>query len=248
MSEEYRPLPFRWILPVAQLLLCVAILWPLRNMLIREIRLSAEAYRTHGASLKSRDLPSYADESRTGDRAGIQVRVIDPDLLPPGTSWKNPERIPVTLRLWGPALLNFPSASVELPISLADPNGRFWVPSGMGLPSWRAISWPLIGLVLWWVVGRGFEALLAAIHGIVRPRITWAEILFAAAITLLGAFALLAPVVEEIRNDPELPWVFLSLAGMLWLILGTTIIMARVLQRRIRRRIARQTDATPAPA
>jgi hypothetical protein len=244
MTGEYRPIPFRWVLPIAQLMMCVAILWPLRHMLSREIQSSAEAYRTHGASLQGGDLPIGADKST----AEVRIRVIDPNLLPPNMRPENPERIPITLRLWGPALLNFPAALVELPFSIANPNGRFWVPYGMGLPSWRAISWPLIGLVLWWVAGRGLEALLAARHGIVRPRITWVEILFAIVVFLLGAFALSAPIVEEVRNDPDLPWGFLSLAGMLWLVLGAMIILARFAQRRTRRRLAAPPDVNPMPA
>ena len=244
MNREHRPIPFRWALPVAQLLVCVAILWPLRHMLNREIQSSAEAYRTHGASLQGSDLPISADEST----AQVRIRVMDPKLLPPNMRPENPERIPLTLRLWGPALLNFPAALVELPFSIANPSGRFWVPYGMGLPAWRAISWPLIGLVLWWVAGRGLEALLAAMQGTVRPRITWVEILVAVVILLLGAFALVAPIEADMRDAGDLPWEFLSLAGLLWLALGAMIITARLAQRRITRRLASLSDVNSTPA
>jgi hypothetical protein len=47
MSSEHRSIPLRWILPAAQLLLCIAILWPLRGELISSVRSSTHSYLLH---------------------------------------------------------------------------------------------------------------------------------------------------------------------------------------------------------
>jgi hypothetical protein len=232
MTGEHRAVPFRWILPITQLLLCIIMLWPVRYMLIREVRASVEAYRTHGRSLQNYPIPFNIHPSRTQP----QVRIVDPNLLPPDMSKEHPELIPITLRLWGPALLNLPAGLAELPYSLAFDNGRFWTPEGMGLPTWRAISWPLIALILWWIAGRSTEALVAAFRGLLHPKITWIELIVGIGVLLMGAFALLAPIETDVRNDPELPWVFLSLAGALWVLLGSITVIARFAQSQMKRR------------
>jgi hypothetical protein len=242
MTSEYRPIPFRWILPVGQLLLCIAILWPLRSMLLWEIRSSIGYYTTRGASARDGSLPAEPGEFQSR----VSVRVLDPNLLPPTMRRGDLEPSSMTVRLWVPALMNFPASLAELPISLRDPNGRYWAPVGIGLHAWRAISWPVIGVVLWWIAGRGFEAIIASRRGILRPRITWADVVIAVLLVLMGAFALLAPIEADVRNDPQLPWRFLSLAGMMWLAIGVAIIASRFAQRRIRHGIASQNDAAPA--
>jgi len=239
MSGEYRPIPFRWVLPVAQLLLCVAILWPFRARLTFEIRTSLHAYRSDG---RETQLPK------------ISLRELYPDLLPDYSNLsaviEARERIvePSRLRLWAPVLLNVPAATAELPFSLSNPDGRYWVPKGMTLRVWQAISVPLIGLVLWWIVGRAIEALLAASRDVVRPKITWAELLAASVFVLIGIFALVSPIEADIRSEPEPPWIYLSTAGALWLICGTAIIASRVMQWRIRRRAAAASTSGAIPA
>jgi len=142
MTGKYHVITFRWIFPIAQLLLCIIMLWPLRHMLIREVRISVEAYRSHGRSLQNHPIPFNIHPSPTTP----QVRIVDPNLLPPDMLKEHPELIPITLRLWGPALLNLPAGLAELPYSLAFDNGRFchhlviaWF-SGQGGVGWSSHS------------------------------------------------------------------------------------------------------------
>src|SRR6267378_4784611 len=44
MRPEPRVTPFRWIFPLAQLFLCAVILWPMRSMLVGQIRASLREY------------------------------------------------------------------------------------------------------------------------------------------------------------------------------------------------------------
>jgi hypothetical protein len=236
MNVQHRTIPFRWIFPATQLLLCVAMLWPVRHMLIREAQASVEAYQTRGRSLQNHFIPFNIHPPQTKP----QIRVVDPNLLPPpDTPTGHPELISLTVRLWGPALLNIPAALAELPYSLAFDSGTSWTPEGMGWPTWRAISWPVIGLIFWWIAGRSAEALAAAFRGLFRPKITLTELIIGVGVALLGAFALLAPIEADVRNDPELPWMFFSLAGALWVLLGSLTVLARVAQSQMARKQAR---------
>lgn len=215
---------------MAQLLICAIMVWPLRHTLAREVTGSIDAYQTHGKSLRPRPIPFTLDRSQSSPR----IRVADPNLVPLTPEGEIPGTF--TTRLWGPALLNLPAGLAGLSFSIAFEKGRAWVPRGMGLQTWRAISWPLIALILWWIAGRAIESLIAASRGISQPTIARAELIVGIAIQLMGMFALLAPIEADVRNEPELPWVFLSLAGALWALLGTTIIAARISQRRMARR------------
>jgi hypothetical protein len=238
MSEEYRPFPFRWILPVAQLLLCIAILWPLRGELVASVRSSTHAYR-------------LLDESAEHSKVGI--RALYPDLSPDMSNLsavieEREYRDRFTrLRLWGPALLNLPAMWLDLPRAIVTGARNEWAPVGMTFQYWRALAWPLVGILLWWIAGRGIEALIAAFGGNVRPTLTHAEVVAALLFALLGIVAFLGPLLDPSSINGELVGIFLSLAGAVWALLGATIVAARVAQWRIRRRLA-QAEVTPAPA
>jgi hypothetical protein len=241
MKSEQRAIPFRWILPVAQLLTCAVILWPVRGDLISSVRRSVVAYRSHGKPV--RNVPAY-------------LRDRFPNLPPNFTDYQTLVAIDesirrdraTTLRLWGPAMLNLPAMLPQLPYSILFNDNDEWTPKGMLFEEWRDLTWPFIGLVLWWVAGRGIEALIAAFRGVVSPALTPVEIAAAVLFALIGGVIFLMPLVGHRSYDDDVPWIVFSLAGAMWLVLGATIIIARVLQWRIRRRAARQAHATPAPA
>ncbi len=239
MSSEYRPIPFRWILPVAQLLLCAAILWPLRGELLASVRSSTHAYFIH-------DEPTDAPK--------INIRVLYPDLLPDLSNLHAviEERAYrdrfLRLRLWGPVLLNLPAVWLDLPTLILTDGRNEWVPTGMSFQYWRALAWPVVGIILWWLAGRGVEALIAAFRGFVGPAITWAEIVAALLMVVVGAFGLLAPIEADVRSDLSLPSGFLCAAGSLWLLLGSTVMASCVMQWRIRRRSAPASTGGAIPA
>ncbi len=239
MSGAHRPIPFRWILPVAQLLLCVAILWPLRGELVASVRSSTHAYLIH-------DQPAQAPK--------VNIRVLYPDLSP---DFSNLHAVTeereyrdrfLRLRLWAPALLNLPAMWLDLPYAIVTGDKDEWVPAGMSFQYWRALAWPLVGIVLWWFAGRGVEALIGAFRGIVRPALTYVEVAVAVPFALLGIVLFVGPLLDPSSLGDEVPWVLFSSAGAMWFLLGAATIAARIAQWRIGRRLARQADATPAPA
>ncbi len=224
-----RPLPFRWLLPVGQLLFCAILLWPFRLGILAEVRTSFQ-YR----------------------RAGI------PNLLgfPPGSKFvidlDNPEvqrrEREGALRIWGPALLNLPALFVQLPYVIASPTKNEWTPTGMWYLTWRDISWPLIGLMFWWMAGRGMDALLAARHGAIAPRIGWVGTLVGFLLLAMGLIVCIAVVAEHSAEDDPVPWIWVLAAGGIWVLLGGSIVAARMCQRRIGRHLrhaAASASATP---
>jgi len=58
---------------------------------------------------------------------------------------------------------------------ILNPSKEEWVPLGMDVITWRAISWPLLGILFWWSAGRGIEALIATRRGLVQPEISWVK-------------------------------------------------------------------------
>jgi hypothetical protein len=239
MSSEFRSIPFRWILPAAQLVLCIAILWPLRGEIISSVRSSTHAHILH-------DQPAQAPK--------VNIRVLYPDLLPDLSNIHTVieereyrERF-LRLRLWAPPLLNLPAMWLELPRAIVSHDKNEWVPVGMSFQYWRALAWPLVGIGVWWLVGRGVEALIAAFRGVARPGITYVETAIAVLFALLGAVLFLGPLVDPTSPDSEIPRLFFILAGAIWVLLGAATIAARLAQWRIRRRSAAQANGSVVPA
>jgi hypothetical protein len=118
----------RWILPLAQLMLCAQLLWPFRGFLLFRIQSAAHAHR-----------PTKIDEP--APRLG-PVQVPDtpmPDIQVPAMRREMRRKTLVDLRLWAPAVLNFPSGFLGLA-------RRSGVPQGMLPEFWRSISWPFVGI------------------------------------------------------------------------------------------------------
>ena len=122
MSGEHRSIPFRWVLPAAQLVLCIAILWPLPGELIASLRSSTHAYFIH-------DEPTQAPK--------VDIRVLYPNLLPDFSNLHEviEERVYrdrfLRVRLGGPVLLNLPAMWLDLPTVFPTNGKNEWVPTGM---------------------------------------------------------------------------------------------------------------------
>src|SRR6266436_4488398 len=132
MREQSRCLPYRWILPIAQLLICAVVLWPIRSELVFEIRASI---RDYGAATALKQEPHYVLPD------SLHLNLDDPQWE---RSFRSTER-----RLWTPTMLDMLVGLVQLPYVIQNPAKTEWVPNGMNFKRWRAISWPLIGLIFW---------------------------------------------------------------------------------------------------
>ena len=159
--NEPRTIPFRWILPIAELLVCAVLLWPWRGFFIVEMRVTAHAHWPALVEQPVLRLNTAQGPETLRDRHAETLAAI---------------------RILTPALLN-------IPCSLLGLMRREAVPRGMLPEFWRSISWPFFGIVFWWIAGRGIEALVASRRDLLSPAITWIEVFVASLITSLGCLS-----------------------------------------------------------
>jgi hypothetical protein len=213
MNDQPRAFPFRWVLPLAQLAVC-ALAFLILGRYDAQKRLPGDAVLEGG---------KYAIRTKDGG----YVKILIPDRKP-WQVWASQERFQAVS-----IGLNLPSVIFQLPYIFLNPEKREWVPRGMSFWEWRAISWPLIGVLFWWAAGRGLEALVAARRGLIRPAIKWVETVIA--MVLFVIFAVLC--VCALGNRPmgsDTNSAIGFVGCVLWTILTGVIIAARIAQWRIR--------------
>jgi len=219
MISNRRTFPFRWVLPIAQLLLCFVLLLPELGFLGFQMHSAANAY-----------WPQKVEDPLAHPNS--KVFVVDPHMPPPTMRI---EKIRVSL----PAVINLPSSFVGL---------SAWVPKRMLPDYWRAISFPLVGVIFWFVAGRSIEALSAARSRSLSPAITWVELGTAMLIIITCALLCVGLVVDpSMREDLVFPWLPAFGASVLWVLLGATTVTGRIVQWQIRRR-SKLVSGTETPA
>jgi len=225
MPLERRDYRFRLVLPAAQLLLCLCIIWPMRGLIASEVRASIETIRAE-------------DPGSAQPPASAPPQIV----LIPDPAFR-PSRIAEVV-IWMPAMLNLPAMMFELPQAILSPTHDSWRLPGMDPLIWRVIAWPVIGILFWWIAGRAVDALIAALDRLIRPSIGWAEVVLATA-TLAGGviFCLLPFMVPDDRTGGP-PMALVGIAGGVWSLLGAATIGAYVVQWRIQRQAAKQRKAT----
>lgn len=215
------PFPFRWVLPIVQLIFCALLLWSWRYVFVSQLHSAAHAY-----------WPAAVEK---------QVFYVTAP-VPPETPLGGAAPRMAELRLTLPALLNLPSLFFGLGI-------RSLVPKGMLSVYWHSISWPLFGVVFWWITGRGIEALVASRSGLVSPRISWVETLVALWVIILSGVVATGIVVDPSwRLDLIFPWMLGLVACLLWIFLGAVTVLARFLQWRTSRKMKLQAQGQTGPA
>jgi len=137
MNQHRSAFAFRSVLPITQLLICIAALWPSRYFLLFEIAQSIEAY-----------LPAKA---RQQQEAGPPINIEIPTLTSQHQEQADKAARIEKMRMEIPAALNFPVLIAQLPYIV--PLRREWVPLGMLREEWRVVSWPLAGIFFWWPCG-----------------------------------------------------------------------------------------------
>lgn len=104
--------------------------------------------------------------------------------------------------------------------------------------SWRAVSWPILCIPFWWLAGLSIEALSAARHDLLQPRIGWAGTCVAVLVFVSGAGIAIGTLVDTSTHD-DWTMILFGTGGALWAALGGLTIAARVVQWWIRRRLRR---------
>lgn len=206
--NESRTTPFRWTLPVGELLLCAALVEPFVGFLIVQMR------------------PTSRADSTKAERPVLNLdlqRVQTPEE-------KRAERL-LMLRIWVPALLNLPCVFLGLARKELVPNGVF-------SELWRSFTWPIVGVIFWWIAGRGLEALLAYRRRVLLPVITWIEVFVSSLICTFCLLLLFGFLLDpSMRTGVIYPWYLVAPASGLWVLLGAATIAARIAQWRIRRQL-----------
>jgi len=142
-------------------------------------------------------------------------------------------------RMRVPVILNFPVAIAQVPYMLV--TRRELLPQGMLIQEWRALSWPFAGLLFWWLAGRGIEALSASFRSTLQPRLSWAEVIWAIVLLVVGIVTLIgiATTTPDDRHDKD--FMALMYGGLLWGVLAGLTLTARFRQSRIYKRKAAES-------
>lgn len=226
MAPPHPSFPFRWVLPSIQIVVCLALLWPVRSYLLFAIIESIHSYSSPTVKIRA-----------ASDSKALNV------IVPPITPEEQRRNDDVVARLWEtrkmvPLALDFPVLVVQLPYILLNPAKREWVPRGMFPDIWRALSWPFAGIFFWWLLGRGVEALAAARRSVAIPQISWVETGFALILFGFGLVALIGILTSTPDDRRDIQFVALVTGGLLWGVLATATIAARFLQWRSAKRSA----------
>jgi hypothetical protein len=216
--EDWRPFPFRRILPLGQLLLCALLLWPYRARI---------AFELFGVSM-SGNAPAPPQQIILNAQGKI-----DYSSTPQFEKWIDAQENAFDTV----AMLNVPVIFFDALYSILSGDPQELKPRHIYFKTWRAVTWPLIALPFWWMAGRGAEALAAARRKLLVPRLRWAEtvisfLLMAGGLTLAVAFFFDGPE----RGEP-LDRLFATALGM-WGLLGSLTVVAKLAQWRIKKQTA----------
>jgi hypothetical protein len=221
--------------PGVQLVVCLALLWPVRGVLLLGAVESIDSY------------------FRPAPKSGVVpnpngVYPVVPPVAPERQGTDDAATKVADIRTKASLALNFPALVAQLPYILVSPAKREWVPKAMLLDTWRALSWPFVGILFWWFLGRSIEAIPTAGRSVVHPRITWIETAFAVISLGAGLVALIGILTTTPDDRSDLRFMTLPAGGLLWGILATVILTARFLQWRVAKRNASAqatTDTSP---
>ena len=224
MRPETRVPPLRWVFPVAQLFLCAVILWPMRPMLVGQIRASLREYGLLHDTAAARN--------------PVTPRLRPFDLSDPDVQ----RRIRISeAREWAVVALNLPGGLPDLTYAILSPANSEWTPRGMFMWTWRDLSWPIIGIFFWWLAGRSIEALLFSRHKMLLPKIRWWEVVVSLPAFAFGATWAVGLCIDQSARTKFPFWMLLAILGSTWLVLGASTSVAYFVQWRLRRRLASST-------
>jgi hypothetical protein len=224
-DAEYRPFPFRRVHSIAQLLLCVLLLWPYRGWI---------GWNLFGVIIHS-DVP----QRRTVINGDIELP-MQPDRA--FDQWRRRQDNAMDMV----ASLNLPGGVMQIIFS---EDHRVWDPGHVDFKVWNAISFPVFALPFWWMAGRGAEALSAARRKLLLPRIGWTATIISFLFIVGGAALAIGFLFSEgpDRADPQLQ--LLAAGAAMWSVLGSLTVVARLAQWRIKKNaLAPVPDASAVPS
>ena len=102
--------------------------------------------------------------------------------------------------------------------------------------SWRALIWPLAGIVFWWLTGRGIEVLSASFQRTIHPRLHWMEVTWAVVLVVVGIGTFVGIVTSTSDDLRDKDFMALRYGGLLWGVLAGLTVTARFRPWRMRKR------------
>jgi hypothetical protein len=136
-------------------------------------------------------------------------------------------------------IINLPAAVFELPLMIK----QNWPSPTWDSQTLRAVTWPILGLVFWWMAGRGADALIASRERRLFPRMGWVETVVGSLIMASGGATVIAVEFFSGADRSELQ-LLAGVAGM-WTILGGLTVAARIAQWRIRKKLRAISTSRP---
>jgi hypothetical protein len=115
------------------------------------------------------------------------------------------------------------------------------MPAGINFKVWRAVTWPFIGLLFWWLPGRGIEALSAVKYRQLAPRIGWTETIVGFLVMAAGVTLFIGFLLGSEHNSSDMKF---AAAGGFWIFFGGLSIVAKIAQWRLRRKLVDNQGAT----
>jgi len=236
-TNQARSLPYRHILPVFQFIVCVAVLISLRGAILSAINDSINPQRRAGQPRSLSQPPPSASQSPAdfGHQAPNSEPVFTIISRPMTREEKRQEEIHDALTAI-PAALNFPVFLVEAPLSFFSSPRSGGAMTTNDRKLWRALTFPVVGLLFWWIAGRAIEALCSMRRGIIFPRLRFIEGFAGALIMVVGLSSSLVMFADKsVLTDASLG--MFALGAGLWAVLGSLSTITCLVQWRRRRRV-----------
>jgi len=126
--------------------------------------------------------------------------------------------------------INLPGVLLQLPFAILRSDHEIWRPPGVSVQLWRGITFPVSGLVFWWIAGRAAEALVAIKYGQLMPKIGWVETVVGFLVMAAGATFLGGMLFGVSPSQRDWESTRLAAAGGLWALLGALSVVARFQQ------------------
>jgi len=183
--------------------------------------------------VQAKQLYAPAQQEKT-QLAEPQRVIVLPELTPERQRQLDAAKETAMRRMRVPVILNFPVVVAQVPYLLV--TRREWLPQGMLIEAWRALSWPLVGVLFWWLAGRGIDALSASFRSTLRPRLSWIEVTWAIVLLVVGVVTLIGIVTSTPDDRRDKDFMALLYGGLLWGVLAGLTATARFRQWRIYKR------------
>src|SRR5260370_32866335 len=149
MSNQARSFPFRWVLPITQLLVCAVVLWPLRSDFVTEIGASIDEYHGHPRVFKFKASP---EQEQLLERYEKQHPLSAEDRLLFRLPLEDKHSAQVRQRRVDiKKVLKFSGGLVNFPYSIWGSTTIYWDPPSIGIYILVRLKRRPMSILLWWV-------------------------------------------------------------------------------------------------